>query len=871
MLNNLDNFYTQKDNVKKRINSQIDEVSVTAASTETKSLAWRGYTANIISANTSAEYRDYCLTSDLKLRLDPFDKDGSENQLGCTSFSEATGGMTVRSGNLMFDGLFALSLHELGLLKKDQIQDSSYNDGQPIFAPAGGYWQTGEAWKYVWTRDTSYAIHLAAGIVDPVTSKNSLNFKTSVVRGDNSPTEDTLEIIQDTGTGGSWPISTDRSSWAFGVVETAKYLSGTDRSDFIARAYKAMTNTIMRDRRVAYDQRDGLYRGEMSFLDWREQTYADYTADRVVHIGMSKTLSCNVDHYALIRAASDFAAELGLSAEASTYAMMANDLKIAINAEFWLPSVGLYSSVKVNDLDDPAVRKYDMLGEALAIITGVADAAKAQSIMQIYPHSVEGPPVIWPQRRDIPIYHNRAIWPFVTAYSLRAAKLAANDAVTSHNVRSLLNGAAMNQSSMENFEFSELSNAKAEGDFSGPVINSRYQLWSVAGYTSMVLDSIFGLESSQSGIRFQPFITKDLRNDLFAGSSQLTLANVNYKGKTIEVVVNLPAEDGATSGYYSASEVRLNGVVRHVSDWFADSDLATDNTIEVTLVDSGAAGATINVVTDNGDFKRFFEAKSPMLNSLSVNGSSITLNYANTDGNAFINVYRNGVQIASGVTPETSWVDDSVDVNATQCYALEAEFPDDGTGTVHGNVSYRSEPVCRWPAGSLKLAGADTGDFSLVSLDGASTANDHGGITHYNWWGDANEVLRSDIVLDKTGNYVFQIEYGNAANTVNTGITVAVKWILVEEIGTGTIVASGPVVMPHMHNWDTWGDSTMVHSRVPLTAGVNYRVTISNQDEKGMDLYNMSGLKGNETYIGAGGSTEVNKANVRYLKILQVD
>jgi hypothetical protein len=32
-----------------------------------------------------------------------------------------------------------------------------------------------------------------------------------------------------------------------------------------------------------------------------------------------------------------------------------------------------------------------------------------------------GAPVIWPQQQDMPVYHNRAIWPFVTAYGLKAA------------------------------------------------------------------------------------------------------------------------------------------------------------------------------------------------------------------------------------------------------------------------------------------------------------------------------------------------------------------------------------------------------------------------------------------------------------------
>ncbi len=61
-----------------------------------------------------------------------------------------------------------------------------------------------------------------------------------------------------------------------------------------------MTNTAEHDRRVVFDPNDGLYRGEQSFLDWREQSYPAWVATDTVHIGMSKALSTNVAHHALL-------------------------------------------------------------------------------------------------------------------------------------------------------------------------------------------------------------------------------------------------------------------------------------------------------------------------------------------------------------------------------------------------------------------------------------------------------------------------------------------------------------------------------------------------------------------------------------------
>jgi hypothetical protein len=467
------------------------------------SLSFNGNTATLSVADVDATLRSYTLSTTENLR-DNFPASKSR------SYSEQAGDMTVRAGNLIFDGLFALALEENRQNSVDQISDCSYDHGNAIPAPPGGFFQTGRKWTYVWTRDTSYAADLALALVDPIRSRNSLEFKLS----DRRDISGNPEIIQDTGTGGSWPLSTDRVVWALGATEVLNYLTSADRTAFRDKAYEAMVNTITSDRLVVFDPNDGLYTGEQSFLDWREQSYASWTAQDTVHIGMAKSLSTNVAHYIILDLASKLADEKGETAARDQYAAWAADLKTAINDRFWLAGEGLYASLIGTTLDQSAIKKYDLLGLCLAILTAVANQSQAEQIMAHYPHSEVGPPVIWPQQPFIKIYHNRAIWPFVTAYSLRAAKLAHNDSVVTHNVMSLINGAAMNLSNMENFEFTTLSNYHADGDYSGPEINSQRQLWSVAGYMSMVLDIVFGLETSDSGIRFKPFITKDLRTNL---------------------------------------------------------------------------------------------------------------------------------------------------------------------------------------------------------------------------------------------------------------------------------------------------------------------------------------------------------------------
>ena len=89
----------------------------------------------------------------------------------------------------------------------------------------------------------------------------------------------------------------------------------------------------------------------------------------------------------------------------------------------------------IGGVDHPApYEAYDLLGLSLAITSGVADPARARQALAAYPTWAAGSPVIWPQQPATAIYHNRAIWPFVSAYALRAARAVDDPARIEHVV-----------------------------------------------------------------------------------------------------------------------------------------------------------------------------------------------------------------------------------------------------------------------------------------------------------------------------------------------------------------------------------------------------------------------------------------------------
>ncbi|MTW10854.1 esterase [Pseudoduganella eburnea] len=746
-------------------------------------LPFGSYKASFATPDPQAALRSYTQTTTMPLR------DGAPQSI---TYTEQAGLPQVRSGNLAFDALFALAIAEMRQDSVQAIRDGSYNGGAPIACEC---FETGEKWHYVWTRDLSYAASLGLAMLDPIRTRNSLQFKLSGYRGGKPPlaagSDDGLQIVQDTGSGGSWPVSTDRVSWAFGAEQTLNALPPEERKQFAAIALKALRNTIENDRIAAFDHASGLYNGEQSFLDWREQSYAAWIPGDLSSMASSKALSTNVAHYKALTLAAELAQQSGEHDAAKRYARWAADLKIAINDRLWLKDAGMYSSLTAGHFDGAATHKFDWLGQSLAIVTGVADAEQAQSILARYPHGPLGAPVIWPQQPGVPVYHNRALWPFVTAYGLRAAAQYGNVAVADAAYASLLQGAALNLSNMENMEW-------RSGDPSAPAINSRRQLWSVGGFLGMVVQQVFGISADTERLHVSPFITSRLRREWFAGSGVIELSGLTLHGKRLHLKIKLPPAE-ARDGYYLPIGGKLNG--KDAGGSAAWNELAEDNLLEVEM---GPLVEGRQQITLAGSEAASTAPPEPVLQQKAPSGGAKRDSWAafriepgaGTSPDARFTIYRDGKLAAAGVAAG-DWTDRAMRT-AAPCYAAEAIYPAAGTRSHH------SQPAC--------LA------------DASST-------------GEAVSVARD-------GRYHVQLRYNNHAHQINLGITNAVQMLRLRD-QQGAVAAEGIVQMPHNApaNGPAWS--------TPLTAHLkrgSYRLELQ-------PFYNMSTLQSNASYADAGGAS----------------
>ncbi|HCL84265.1 MAG TPA: glycogen debranching protein, partial [Chitinophagaceae bacterium] len=121
----------------------------------------------------------------------------------------------------------------------DAIYNLSLEEMQKAIEPDSTF-RTGKEWAGVWTRDISYSIILSMAYLQPRVAMNSLLRKVNK-KG---------RIIQDTGSGGAWPVSTDRMIWAVAAFEL---YNATGDQAWLKRAYQIIRNSVDDDLNNIYD------------------------------------------------------------------------------------------------------------------------------------------------------------------------------------------------------------------------------------------------------------------------------------------------------------------------------------------------------------------------------------------------------------------------------------------------------------------------------------------------------------------------------------------------------------------------------------------------------------------------------------------
>ncbi|MDE5791528.1 MAG: hypothetical protein K2H96_09920 [Muribaculaceae bacterium] len=623
--------------------------------------------------------------------------------------------------------------------------------------------RTGKEWAGVWTRDVSYSIILSMASLQPEASMISLMKKVNK----------SGQIIQDTGSGGAWPISTDRMVWVLAAYEIYKV---TGDKKWLETVYPIAVRSLEKDSKTVMSER-GLVKGETSFIDWREQSYPRWmqTAD----ISQSEAMGTNVMYAAALEATSRMAALLGKKQEAAKFHAEATALAANIDKTFWMDDKGYYGMYTYGRDSKILNPRHESLGAALSILYDVAPADHQKEMSQRAPQTPFGPPVFYPQISDIPNYHNNALWPFVASYWTLAQAKAGNEAGTLEGIGSVFRPAALFATNKENLNLDN-------GDYFTE-LNSSNMLWSLSGNLGITMRILFGIHFEEDGLRIAPFVPQTL-----AGTRSLD--NVNYRGAKLDITVK---------GFGAkVKKLTLNGKEINPDAVIPASKLKGTCKIEVEMDNEPIPAMALNRVANS---------KAPLTpiawlthdESLAKDGVPV-LNLLQWNPIEYIGKYlvlRDGKVVAE--TRETSyattepgeWQVIGVASDGTQGFASEPRSNRERMDIYFADSSYSAS--LNSPELSYKpqeaMRGSSKGKF--VEIDRASAP------------------VEAVVEIPETGLYSISLRYANGNGPVNTENKAAIRSLTLDGAKAGTLVMPTRGVA----NWNDWGMSNSV--LVPMEAG----------------------------------------------------
>ncbi|HPH86128.1 MAG TPA: hypothetical protein PLC48_11745 [Ferruginibacter sp.] len=596
--------------------------------------------------------------------------------------------------------------------------------------------RTGKEWAGVWTRDISYSIILSMAYLQPRVAKYSLLRK--VKKG---------KIVQDTGTGGAYPVSTDRMIWATAAWEL--YLATGDK-DWLQQAYRIIKQSADDDMQNAYDSITGMVRGESSFLDWREQTYPRWMQPADIY--SSENLGTNAVHYHANRILAQMATILNEPASAKKYSAIAENIKKGINQWLWLPSKGYYGQFLYGDIFPIVSPRSEALGEALCVLFDIADAAQQKQIIRQTPVTAFGIPCIYPQIANIPPYHNNAVWPFVQSFWALAAAKAGNEKSVLQSMAAIYRPAAMFLTNKENF-------VADNGDYKGTQINSSNMLWSLAGSISLVHKALFGIQFGVDGLHFKPMVPAAL-------TGKRTLSHFSYRNCILDI--------------------ELEGHGNKIRSIFLDGKLLAKPVIPATL--SGKHRVQIKLTNEIDDAEINEVMNHTTLPTVSAKIENNQLTWQAIDDALIYQVLRNGRIFIK--TPQTSIPLTDTSYSLYQVIAIDKDQFE----------SFASEPIAN-PATAIHIVEMEDHVKQAGYLYKGFSGKGFVEISR-----SFNAKVSLTVEIPDNGLYAIDFRYSNGNGPSNTENKCAIRTLKVNNQKAGTLVFP----QRGNEEWSNWGYSNPI-------------------------------------------------------------
>ena len=428
-----------------------------------------------------------------------------------------------------------------------------------------------------WTRDAAINVWNGCGLLFPQEAKNTLLAQLGKDKNNEN------EII-----GQYW----DKIIWSLGVWQY--YLYSGD-IDFLKLAYKAITNTLEYLENNEFSEDLNLFRGAAVYGDGvasypeiytqhQEKTkngaygcildWVGANPDRKAKSGYGlpmHALSTNCVYYRTYTLLPDIAKELGIENDLQ-WAEKADQLKKAINKHFWNEAKASYKY-----LIDPFGNSdaQEGLGLSFAILFGIADEQKIESIFKTVKIEPAGIPCVYPsfkryRNEKIDSYgrHSGTVWPHVQGFWADAAKRNNEFLKFDHEINELVTHVVRDN------QFVEIYHPKTGLPYGGiqepdlttwkEMFCAERQTWSASAYLRMILMDIAGMQFNVDGIEFHPYLPEGINN--------FRLKNLKYRNTVLEINIS---GDGS-----NLTSFKING---NETEPFLKKDLTGNNKIQIIL------------------------------------------------------------------------------------------------------------------------------------------------------------------------------------------------------------------------------------------------------------------------------------------------
>lgn len=591
----------------------------------------------------------------------------------------------------------------------------------------GQVFYTGTAWQKVWTRDTALSNLYSLAWVFPEISYNCEREKIKTSGG--------ISVFeQDTGTGGSYPVSTDKIITMLSVWET--YLADGNK-EHLGYFYDVCSNTILQDLNVAYDTDAGLFRGETCGLDWRDQTYPDWTSETydsgLTAIAESKTTSVNTIYCRVLEIMSKAAKALNKGKDAEeAWDKMAQDLKAKISDRLWNENMGLYASWEYPEyMGSVLAEKTDVLGNGFALWFDIGSEEQLTRLCENSPLVAYGADTVYPQKQGKlhnanKVYHNFGVWPGWDSILMVGASYHNNKALAEEIFNSNVRGAAVS-----------LTNKEVINYRTGEGVESDQQLWSIAGTLAGYYRVMFGMNYDEDGVTFNPCIPSWME-----GPFELS----NYKYRNATLTIRLSGEGDKVKSF------KVDGAAKDIGSYVLPVNSTGNHTIEIVMEKSGTQ-YKINKSEDN-------LVVCPEMPTMTYSNGKLRwtaksgLTYRLWTGKEYIDVTGGSY---------------TVDTSVYGCYSLMAISAD-------GICSELSKPIVVSPD-RIKIE-AESGSVSNSSLISSGYVIDKR---------SRSAELTLSVNIAKKGKYLLSGIYNNAGDATS-GVSCAIRSVYLDGVDMGSLV-----------------------------------------------------------------------------------